>query len=227
MPHLSHTKYVLCLCVVASFLTLPSAFDLGDPRAPLGSIHPRNKRQIGQRLSAAYQVLVDKGPAEEGLGEEGEAMGGLAEGWGPWGKVMEGHAGAILPPALQRVSLQVMRLDQLPSLLADLRDAPGAVLARGWFDAGGGATMTEERSADGDAKGGGVESESDVVWVVNVTVSSTRRLVAGVFAPVRLLPSDLRRAGAYVRMRACAHTYTYINTCVCVCVVFARALSTV
>jgi len=35
-----------------------TAMDLGDPTAPFGSIHPRNKQTVGMRLSAAARAIT-------------------------------------------------------------------------------------------------------------------------------------------------------------------------
>jgi len=47
---------------------MATAIDLGDPKSPAGSIHPRNKQEVGRRLSLAalkiayQQDIVSSGP---------------------------------------------------------------------------------------------------------------------------------------------------------------------
>lgn len=112
---------------------------------------------------------------EEG-GEEGE------RGFGDAGGALA-TADDLLPPALIGVSLEVWRLHQLASLRADLRDMPDVSLALEWFaDNGVGAGQDLRReppSGDEGAREGRSGSEADVVWIVNVSVASTRQLVAG------------------------------------------------
>lgn len=112
-----------------------------------------------------------KGEGEEvrrGIGDAGNALATAEE---------------LLPPALMGVSLEVWRLDQLASLRADLRDLPDVSLALEWFaDDGVGAGQEmrgEAPSGDEGAREGLSGSEADVVWIVNVSVASTRQLVAG------------------------------------------------
>ena len=100
---------------------------------------------------------------------------------------IEGVLGAVdtpLPPALLGVSLAVVRLHQLASLRANLRDIPGVVLALEGLEVGAG--------------GEGEGSEGDVVWIVNVTVASGRRLLAG--------------AHRYGRHETHKHTDAYTDT---------------
>jgi hypothetical protein len=48
----------LCPRHVGGNVAVANAMDLGDPQGPFGSVHPRNKTAVAQRLAAAARALV-------------------------------------------------------------------------------------------------------------------------------------------------------------------------
>ena len=51
-------------------MAMVTAADLGDPDAPNGDIHPRNKQEVGRRLAMALSTLVYDSPAGAHMGPE-------------------------------------------------------------------------------------------------------------------------------------------------------------
>jgi sialate O-acetylesterase len=51
-------------------MAMVTAADLGDPDAPNGDIHPRNKQEVGRRLAMALSTLVYDSPAGSHMGPE-------------------------------------------------------------------------------------------------------------------------------------------------------------
>ena len=106
----------------------------------------------------------------------------------------------LLPPALLGVSLAVVRLRQLASLRANLRDIPGVVLALEGLEVGAG--------------GEGEGSEGDFVWIVNVTVASAmgRRLLAGAHRHARHKPHRHRHIRRHVYVHRDTQTRRQTDT---------------
>ena len=87
------------------------ALDLGDPKAPLGAIHPRNKRQIGRRMSAAAHLLVRHYWEREGDPADVDGRACVKEGSrGEYSAEAE-EGELMLSVAIDHVSLRVLALD--------------------------------------------------------------------------------------------------------------------